>query len=922
MENKNRDANMNNSNAIAVIGMAGKFPMADNLEAFWENLKRGKDCIGAPSESRREDWRSFLGEGVDGMPELGYLETINRFDPQFFGIAPGEAAYLDPAQRLLLETVYEAMEYGGCGGERLTGTRTGVFLACGNSGYKQLIRQKDFSMVAELGNLPAISAGRISHMFDLRGPALLVDTACSSALTALHYACESIKRGECDMAIVGAVNVYAYFDGKVASIDTATITDEADEEKDEEGNGDNRGSARCRVFDDSAVGVVNGEGVGALLLKPLNRAQQDGDVICAVIKGTAVNHNGGRTATVSGLRPESMAEVMLLALENARVNPDSLSYIEASGTATRMGDPLEIKSITEVFAKYTDRKELCPVGCVKNNIGHLNHTSGLASLLKVILALQHRQIPPLAMFQTPNSYIDFKNSPVYIDTSLRDWELGENQTRRAGISSFSVNGTNCHIILEQAPLEPPSSSPDRYHILTASAQNRDSLEELCHELKETLGKNSGEDFADICYSMNVGRGHHQYRVAAVCKDVRGFVEGIDSLDFTGGACGDAGMLYGHVGKPKSASASRAVFLFSGMTVDKDLEKTCRDFYGKGFVAARYVEECRGYVDLDRYPQAMVFAFQYALAMLWRNLGIKPAYVLGFGIGKYVSRVISGKLPLQKALEICIHENLDQNSFNIDKFKQNIQLLHSQDQRLFLEIGPTNELGAVTREVLAGKPGFMVLDSYGEEDNEKTLLMSIALLYIQGVSMDFSSLFLSRMVALPTYPYNRRRYWLSDASIDPRVNAGAGPPEMEEDREEPFTGTLIPRPELGTEYVPPRTEFEKTAAGILKKFLGFEKVGIHDNFFEFGINSVTMLHINRILKKKIKKNIPIVSMFEYPTIHSLGEHVIQKDGAAGRSPEKHDEENVNTMPADAGKGVHLLHQSIGLLRNINTSAESD
>jgi acyl transferase domain-containing protein len=923
--------NNRSNDDIAVIGMAGKFPMADNLEEFWENLKNGKDCIGDLPGARYEDWAPVFGEGVKDMPQFGYLRNINQFDPHFFGIAPGEAFYMDPSQRLLLETVYEALAYGGYGGNRLAGTGTGVFIACSESGYKELIPWDDFSMAAELGTLPAVSAGRISHIFDMRGPSLLIDTACSSSLAALHYACESIKRGECFMAVVGAVSVYAYYDRITAAVDVNISRDTGEEpgEKDETNIVIDH---HCRVFDSSANSVVNGEGVAALLLKPVKNALDDGDVICAVIKGTAINHNGGRTPTVSGQKPESLAEVVSRALEKAGINPETLSYIEASGAATIMGDAIEIKSITDAISKYTDKKQFCAVGSVKANIGHLNHASGLASVIKVILALQHKKIPPLALFKEPNPYIDFKNSPVYIDTRLKDWELGKNKCRRAGISSFSVNGTNCHVITEEAPQVPPGSKslPARSNIVTLSAKDAAALKKLGHILTKNLREDSGFDFGDICYSMNTGRGQYEYRLAAICKNREEFVDLWNAFDRSGnpGIAGDPGIFYSNPENKIKPGESKAVFLFSG---GKKEPETCWDFYHKGFIAAKYMDECGALFELEKYPKALIFAFQYALANLWMDIGIKPAYVLGFGIGKYVSRVISGKLELAGALRACVTGNIEENSFNRDKFRTNIELLYTRGQRLFLEIGTGNELGSVTKEVLTGKPGFTVLDSYGREDNERTLLKAIASLYTRGSDIDFLSLFPGRMVVLPTYPFNRRRYWLDAVSIDSRVRTRslaeegvsdekAGFAEIDNSQVEMFTGQLIPRPVLSTEYVAPGTGFEKIFAGILKEFLGFEKVGIHDNFFEFGVNSVTMLHINRILKKKLKKDIPIVSMFEYPTIHSLGEHLAQKGGEAGRSDEVGD--GLDTIDTVGDKGIRLLDQSIGLLRNIPKESEGE
>ncbi|UCH95418.1 MAG: SDR family NAD(P)-dependent oxidoreductase [Candidatus Aminicenantes bacterium] len=873
---------LNKDSDIAVIGMAGRFPLADNLEEFWENLKSGRDCCGDLPETRKADWAHLFGNR-DQVVHFGFLHGIELFDAQFFGIMPGEALFIDPTQRLLLEVVYEAMEYGGYGGNRLANTETGVFISCSNSGYRQLISPSSFSLVAVVGNLPAVSAGRISHVFGLRGPSLLIDTACSSSLAALYYACESLKRGECPMAVVGAADIYAYFDGKVGSMDPGA-SPESDRDipghKDQETGAGPEVSPGCRVFDKSS-GVVNGEGVGALLLKPLNKALADKDVICAVIKGSAMNHNGNRTATISGQRPESLAEVIRQALENARVHPETLSYIEASGAATQMGDPIEIKSISDAFSTYTAKKQFCSLGSVKANIGHLNHTSGMASLIKTILSLQHKQIPPLANFNEPNPYIDFENSPVYIDTQLKEWEVKEGIPRRAGVSSFSVNGTNCHVVLEEAPAtagiqKEDASTPERFHLVTLSAQNSTGLKQLCRALGENLGKDSHQAFQDICYTLNTGRGQHGHRLAVVCQDKEELMEKLSSLDIDNNGqlsaecANDPGIFYNTPAalEKKGFPGGKGIFLFSGGKAD--LEKTCWDFYSKGFLAARYMDECRAYVDLETKPQALYFAFQYALAKLWMDVGIKPAYVLGYGIGKYVSKAISGKLTLEQALNTCMAESEQENfyTFNEDKFRKNIELLYSQNQLLFLGIGAENDLAAMAEAVLSGKAGYRVLASYSPEEKEKLLLSSIGLVYTLGLSIDFSCLFPGGRVLLPTYPFNRRRYWMG------QEHRGEAPEE--EIYLEEFSGTLLPRPPLSTEYTAPKTKFEKDFADILRKFFGFEQVGIHDNFFEIGLNSLTLIHVNHLLKEKTGYAIPMVEMFEFPNIHELEQYLKQQD----------------------------------------------
>jgi iturin family lipopeptide synthetase B len=873
---------------IAVIGMAGKFPKAGNIEIFWENLKSGKHCLGDVPQSRFDNWKSILYEEKKDYPFFGYLEDIDGFDADFFNTAPGETAFIDPGQRLILETVHQALEFGGYGGKRLANTRTGVFIACGDSGYRHLISASDYSKNTEVGNLSAVSAGRISHFFDLRGPSLLIDTACSSSLAALHYACESLKRGECSLAIVGAVNVYAYLGGKADSSDT--------------GAGPGTTSNHCRVFDDSANGMLNGEGVGALLLKPLPRALKDSDVICAVIKGTAVNHHGARTVTIAGQKSESLAEVMKQALENARTNPGTLSYIEASGAASKMGDQIEIKAITDVFSNYTEKKQFCAIGSVKSNIGHLNHTSGLASIIKVILALRHKQIPPQARYEKPNSYIDFKNSPVYIETKLKNWELGKNNTRRAGISSFSVNGTNCHIILEEAPPQPePAAYPEHFNILTISAKNPTTLKKLCSALREYIKKNSFITPDDLCYTMNTGRGHYRYRLAVVGKNREEFIDGLNAIDYegqiNGKEAGNLDILSGNTGKSKTPLEPKAVFLFPG---DKDLtnlEKTCRDFYDKGFLAGKYMDECRTFFPLEKYPQVLAFAFQYALARLWMDLGIKPAFVLGFGIGKYVSKVISGTLKLEEALKICVAEYNRENflNFNKSKLTHHIAQLYSRGQKLFLEMGYENELGKMTEEVLRGKPGFRVLLSYDTAVKEKTLLRSIGHVYTWGVHLDFPSLFYGRKVELPIYPFHRQRYWVK-----------AGTQLKENNISRLKTSSLQTPPAETVPYAATLSRVEETLTRIWQTFFGIEKIRNMEDFFQVGGDSLKAMTVISEIHKELHVSVPLAEFFNRPTIRELAQYISKAEKSTFSSIEPVEKREYYPL-SPAQRRLYILYQ---------------
>jgi acyl transferase domain-containing protein len=832
---------------IAIIGMAGKFPMADNLEQFWSNLKQGKYCVGDIPEARVKDWESLMGEGIKRMPQFGYLSSISQFDSEFFRMPPGEAILIDPAQRMLIETVYHALEYAGYTDHQDIDSRTGVFIAGGGSEYLDLISPDDYSMISEVGNISAVSAGRISHFFDLRGPSLIINTACSSSFTALHYACQSIKGGESSMAIVGAVNVYAYLPSLPLGSDNR-------EKKESSSN-------RCKVFDDSTSGVVNGEGVGAIILKPLKQALKDNDVICAVLKGTAISHNGARTAAISGQKPEALAEVIGMALENAEVNPATLSYIEASGTATKLGDPIEVEAIVDAFSRYTQEKNYCAIGSVKANVGHLNHTSGLASLIKVILALQHKQIPPLARFEKPNSYIDFNASPLYIQKELKDWTLGENNVRRAGVSSFSVNGTNCHAIIEEAPQQIETYRyPDYCKLLTVSAKNQESLHALRSQLMNCLGNDSSAKLDDVCYTMNLGRSQYEYRFAVVGKDKKEILEGL--------SIGEPRNLLKHKGNKSTKSArqdSKAVFLFPGGKSTAHLLETCRDFYRKDFVAGKYMQECAAFYDLETYPQVMMFAFQYALAKLWLDLGIKPAFVLGFGIGKYVSRVISCKLKLHEALNTCVNEYNQDNFFNFDemKFKQHIDLLISKGQKRFLEIGAENTMIDMVRTAAKEKNGIQALASYHPEDKEKTLLESIRIVYSQGVALDFSALYYGRKMVLPNYPFHHQRHWVK---IEDRIK----------NENKSAINTHVPHEADDDQST---RDVKETIIHIWHTFFGVQDLDSHDDFFQLGGDSLKAMGIISKIHKQLNVSVPLIQFFSCPTIQGLTDYIEKSDKSA-------------------------------------------
>ena len=515
---------------IAIIGMSGIFPKAKNLEEYWNNIAKGAICIDELPKERVKDIEDFLlkfhyhqlkeenaikenGELDITYQTRGYLDEIDKFDWDFFGIPPREAKAMDPDQRKFLEIAYKAMEDAGYGGNKIYGTKTGIFVGIDHVSdmkYKQLAA---LDPMVVTGTWPGILASRVSYIFNLLGPSIVIDTACSSGLVSVHAACNSIKNGECDMAIAGGLSSFYYrpmkFKDELKELDSVESKDNI-----------------VRTFDNNANGTVWGEGVGAVLLKPLSKALADGDPIHAVIKASAINNDGASNGITA---PDAGAQEKLLktAWDKAKINPETVEYIEAHGTGTVLGDPIEVKAMTNAFRRFTDKKQFCGIGSVKTSIGHLVGASGLASLLKVIMMLKNKAIPASLNFTEPNGFINFCDSPVYVSDELRAWEQGDSP-RRAGVNSFGFSGTNCHVVLEEAPQlqKKEENNSNEFEILTVSAKKQHLLKETLEKYYKTF-ESQNLDLQDICYTANTGRGHYTHRIVFMVKDYEDLKEKIE-----------------------------------------------------------------------------------------------------------------------------------------------------------------------------------------------------------------------------------------------------------------------------------------------------------------------------------------------------------------------------------------------------------
>ena len=504
---------------IAIIGVSLKMPGADTTDEFWNNLRNGVDSVRKMPSSRKKDAEDYLSAmGIkpdeDKYVEAAYLDEIDKFDYSFFKLSPKEASLMDPNQRIFLQTAWNAIEDAGYGGKKLVGSRTGVYLGFGSDPeYKELISkiEPDSMSVSLAGNVRPIIASRLSYLLDFRGPSILVDTTCSSSLVAIHLACQSIRKGECELAIAGAVQVH------LRAIRQTKVGVESTD-------------GRAKTFDDKSDGTGTGEGCGAILLKPLSKALRDGDNIYAVIKGSAINHDG---ASIGLTAPSAVAQedVIVNAWKDAGINPETITYIEAHGTGTKLGDPIEIDGIQRAFEKYTDKKAFCAVGSIKTNIGHLDNSAGIASVLKAIFSLKNKEISPSLHFDSPNRKISFETSPVYVNDRLKKWET-DTLPRRCGVSGFGLSGTNCHIVLEESPKVDNinTQKENALQVVTISAKSNEALKGLVLEYVNFIDKENNLSISNICYTANTGRGHYSHRLAILIKNEEDFKNKIKLLN--------------------------------------------------------------------------------------------------------------------------------------------------------------------------------------------------------------------------------------------------------------------------------------------------------------------------------------------------------------------------------------------------------
>ncbi|WP_392535313.1 SDR family NAD(P)-dependent oxidoreductase [Nostoc sp. C117] len=639
---------------IAIVGMACRFPGAENLDAFWQLLHDGIDAI-TEVPPDRWDINSLYDPDSSTFGKMstrwgGFLKNIDQFDPPFFKISPREAEYIDPQQRLLLEVSWEALENAGLTPDKLAGSQTGVFIGISTNDYGRLAL-RDYTKISAFsgtGGSYSIAANRISYALDLRGPSIAVDTACSSSLVALHLACQSLQTGESNLALVGGSNLILTPEVMIGYSQAQMMA----------------ADGRCKTFDARADGFVRGEGCGIVVLKRLSEAIADKDNILAIARGSAVNQDG-LTNGISAPNPTAQKTVIIQALENADIAPEQISYVEAHGTGTVLGDPIEVNALKAALMPGRSPDQICTIGSVKTNIGHLEAASGMASLIKVVLSLQYEEIPPHLHLQQLNPKISLEGTGFVIPLQNQPWKSGT-KPRIAGINSFGFGGTNAHAIIEEMPrLSRKVSDLERpHHLLTLRAKSQTALRSLASRYAAAVKSHPDISIADVCFTANIGRANFAYRLAVVASSPQQLSADLQTF-------ADVGEVSNILSDRAPQKTPQVVFLFTGqgsqyVGMGRQLYETqptfrqtlnqcdeiLRPYLEKSLLEVLYPQtNDPTLLDRTAYTQPALFAIEYALAQLWQSWGIVPDVVMGHSVGEYVAACVAGVFSLADGLKL-------------------------------------------------------------------------------------------------------------------------------------------------------------------------------------------------------------------------------------------------------------------------------
>ncbi|HEY2646487.1 MAG TPA: type I polyketide synthase, partial [Candidatus Acidoferrales bacterium] len=649
------------SEPVAIVGIGCRFPGGvRSAEEYWQLLRDGVDAITTIPADR---WDADAYFDLDPQaPEKmngrwgGFVPGADLFDPVFFGISPREAISIDPQQRLVLEVCWEAMWDSGRAPESLSGSRTGVFMAICGSDYERLLFD-DAALIGPQscsGTYHSIASGRVSFLLNLRGPSISIDTACSSSLVALHLACQSLRAGDCNLALAGGVTLHLRPEHYIGLSKLGMLSPDG----------------RCKAFDSSANGFVPSEGCGVVVLKLLADALRDGDRVYAVVRGTAVNQDG-RTNVLTAPNGLAQQEVIRAALQNAQVQPANISYVETHGTGTSLGDPIEVEALAEVLGSNALTTIPCALGAAKSNIGHLEAAAGIVGVIKAALALERQEIPGNLHYKELNPHISLQGTRFYIPTQPQPWLRGA-AARFAGISSFGFGGTNAHVVLEEAPKlsqhSPKSDTPSgNKFLIPISARTPQALQDFARLYQKFLGEENREqiDLYNLCHSAAIRRDHYEERLAIVAgkreefsKRLADFLTGHFGANLTAGRATQDGEAVAFVFSGQGSQWPRmGAALFEQEHIFRAAIEEChelvREFAGWSLIDHLMSPEETSKLQNTQYAQPAILAVEVALARLWMSWGVAPLVIIGHSAGEIAAAHISGILDLREAVRIVV-----------------------------------------------------------------------------------------------------------------------------------------------------------------------------------------------------------------------------------------------------------------------------
>jgi acyl transferase domain-containing protein len=900
---------------IAIVGMAVRVPGGvSTLEDYWKMLESGGSGITEVPAERWDVDRFYSADPtVPGKIYTrygGFIQDVDRFDAEFFGINPREAERIDPQQRLLLEVSWEALEHAGIDPSSLAGTATGVYLGLSNSDYSRQMLGEIASIdpYSVLGGALSIAAGRLSYFLNVHGPSLVIDTSCSSSLVAAHLACNSLRLRETNLALVGGGNLVLSPAASVGFSKTRMLAPDGS----------------CKSFDASANGYVRGEGIAAVVLKRLSDAQRDGDRVLAVIRGTAVNQDG-RSAGVTAPNGPAQESVIRAALAAGGVAAKEVDFVECHGTGTPLGDPIEVQALASVYGEGRALANPLLIGTVKANIGHLEAAAGLAGLIKTVLALEHEALPPQIHFNEPSPHIPWGSIPVRVTKSKTEWRRGA-RSRIAGLSSFGFSGTNAHMILEEAPAETLSSAESERpaYLLCLSARTPGALRELATRYDRWMDS-SQESIADICFTANAGRAHHAHRLSVRART-------LDELRARLGSWIRHGAAEGVVSGGGEEGGSQMALLFQGSGAEgvAAIAEISADSpaFREAFAECEAIAEPYLAQSLISIPnsilnssQSMVlsrdsariaarsFAAEYALSRFYASLGIEPEMVMGQGAGEYVAACVAGALALEDAIKLVadaeesgagmefsrphtawVSSRTGQVENGIPRLgrykgangipKNGVPNMLAAGVRTILERGipVIVSIGGKDFKQLDGSPAGGVISSFGADTGAwEGLLKSLQVLYASGVKIDWAALDMGsarRKVSLPAYPFQRKRFWLAYAGIQA---------EASESLLEVATETVGVPPLAAALRAAPETEREERMleyiAAAVKQSLQLDPaigLGARDRLTDLGMDSLIALELKSRLAKELGlgENVSATVAFDAGTVGELSRQMME------------------------------------------------